>query len=125
MATHDTEAVEATPDPTSEPPFGPSFFLSVLPDRIAIACEAAPRQVPVVWIRLADGTLLDLCHVPALTPRYVVVSAYRDIETCEDMDLVFVPYPFITWVRVALFEPARRRVGFRLTPGTSVHDDET
>jgi hypothetical protein len=124
MEPDETEVAAPTLDPTTEPPFGPSFFLSVLPDRIATACDAQPRQVPVVWIRLADGTLLDLCHVPVLTPRYVVVNAYRDIETCDDMDMVFVPYPFITWVKVALFEPTRRSLGFRLTLDPSVHDDD-
>jgi hypothetical protein len=124
MESDQTDAAEPTFDPTTELPFGPSFFLSVLPDRIAIACEAEPRQVPVVWIRLADGTLLDLCHVPALTPQYIIASAYRDAETCDDMDLMFVPYPLITWVKIALFEPTRRSLGFRLTLEPSVRDDD-
>jgi len=124
METDQTEATAPTLDRITEPPFGPSFFLSVLPDRIAVACDAQPRQVPVVWIRLAEGTLLDLCHVPALTPQYLVASAYRDAETCDDMDIVFVPYPLITWVKIALFEPTRRSLGFRLTPEPSVHDDD-
>jgi hypothetical protein len=104
-----------------EPPFGPSFFASVLPDRVTAACEQEPARVPVVLVRLGDGTLLDLCHVTALTPQYLVTTIYRDPSTCEDMDVIFVPYSFITWVRVALHDRATRPLGFDVSRGAADH----
>lgn len=97
------------------PPFGPAFFATILADRVRAACEGQPEHVPVVELQLADGLTLDLCHVPGIEPQWLAVQAYRDRETCAEMDLVFVPYALITRVRVSMWHPNQRPVGFQLT----------
>lgn len=97
------------------PPFGPAFFATVLGDRIRAACDAQPGHVPVVELHLADGLTLDLCHIPGIEPQWLAVQAYRDRETCDEMDLVFVPYTLITRIAVSMWHPNQRPIGFQLT----------
>lgn len=101
------------------PPFGPAFFATILADRVRAACEGQPEHVPVVELQLADGLTLDLCHVPGIEPQWLAVQAYRDRETCEEMDLVFVPYALITRVTLSMWHPDQRPIGFQLTGPSS------
>jgi len=98
------------------PPFGPEFFAAVLGDRVRTACDGHPEGVPVVELHLADGMTLDLCHIPALERQWLAAQVYRDKETCEEMDLMFVPYGLITRVTVSIWHRSQRPIGFRLTP---------
>jgi hypothetical protein len=97
------------------PPFGPAFFATVLGDRVRAACDGQPEHVPVVELHLADGLTLDLCHILGVEPQWLAVQAYRDRETCEEMDLVFAPYGLITRVTVSMWQPSQRPIGFQLT----------
>jgi hypothetical protein len=102
----------------ASPPFGPAFFATVLNDRVRATCDGHPDAVPVVELHLADGLTLDLCHVPAVEALWLGVAAYRDRETCEDMDLVFVPYTMITRVTISMWHRSQRPIGFSLdVPG--------
>lgn len=96
------------------PPFGPAFFATILADRVRAACEGQPDHVPVVELQLADGLTLDLCHVPGIEPQWLATQAYRDRETCDEMDLVFVPYALIVRVTVSMWHPNERPIGFQL-----------
>lgn len=102
------------------PPFGPAFFATVLADRVRAACDGHPEQVPVVELHLADGLTLDLCHIPGLEAQWLAAEAYRDRETCEEMDLVFVPYGMITRVTVSMWHPSQRPIGFDLAAPPTV-----
>lgn len=64
--------------------------------------------MPVVELHLADGTTLDLCHIPTLTAPRLAVQVYRDRETCEDMDLTFIPYGLIMRVTVSMWHRSSR-----------------
>lgn len=112
------EAAAAAAEPLAAvpggPPFGPAFFATVLADRVRAACDGHPGSVPVVELHLADGLTLDLCHVPAVEAQWLAVVAYRDRETCEEMDLMFVPYGLITRVTVSMWHPNQRPIGFDL-----------
>jgi hypothetical protein len=101
--------------PAVGPPFGPAFFATILVDRVRAACEQQPDHIPVVELQLADGLALDLCHVPGIEPQWLAVQVYRDRETCEEMDLVLVPYALITRVTVSMWHPNQRPIGFQLT----------
>ena len=57
--------------------FGPQCFEQVLPDRVRAACAGHPKRVP------------------ALDPAWFAATVFRDHKTCEDMDLVFVPYAMV------------------------------
>ena len=102
------------PAPMSGFPFGPQFFQQVLPDRVRAACDGHPEHVPVVEFHLADGTTLDVCHVPAIEPVWFAAEVFRDRETCEDMDMVFVPYSVVIRVTVSLRHRSQRPAGFEL-----------
>lgn len=102
--------------PPAGPPFGPAFFAMVLTERVRAACDGQPDHVPVVELQLADGLTLDLCHIPGVQAQWLAVQAYRDRETCQEMDLVFVPYGLITRVTVSMWQPSQRPIGFQLTP---------
>lgn len=96
------------------PPFGPAFFATVLLDRVRAECDGHPDGVPVVDLHLADGSTLDLCHIPAVEPQWLAAQVYRDRETCEEMDLAFVPYGLIMRVTVSVWRRSQRPVGFNL-----------
>lgn len=98
----------------SGPPFGPEFFATVLLDRVRTACDGHPGEVPVVELHLSDGYTLDLCHIPAVDRRWLAAQAYRDRETCEEMDLLFVPYALVARVTVSMWHPRQRPIGFVL-----------
>lgn len=96
--------------------FGPQFFKQVLPDRVRAACAGHPERVPAVELHLADGPTLDLCHVPTVEPAWFAATVFRDHQTCEDMDLVFVPYTMVMRVTILLWPRSQRPAGFALPP---------
>lgn len=98
------------------PPFGPEFFRAVLPDRVGTLCAGQPELTPVVELHLADGYTTDVCHVLSLGPDWLVANVFRDKETCEEMDLIFLPYSLVMRVTVSLHHPAQRPAGFQLSP---------
>ncbi len=125
MADHETtngvtdESV--APDPravqtlsAAGPPFDSAFFVSILGDRVRAACDGHPEAVPVVELHLADGTILDLCHIPGGEVRWLAAKVYRDRETCEEMDLMFVPYGLVTRITVSMWHRNQRAIGFNL-----------
>lgn len=99
------------------PPFAPTFFVTALRERVRAECDGHPEAVPVVELHLADGATLDICHIPAIEPQWLAAQVYRDLETCEEMDLMFVPYGLITRVTVSMWHPSQRRIGFTLGEG--------
>ncbi|MBI4338252.1 MAG: hypothetical protein HY683_10545 [Chloroflexi bacterium] len=92
--------------------FDAEFYRSVLPERVTKECHGRPDSVPVVNLYLANGRTLDLCHIVHLAESWFAVQSFRDAETCDDMDLVFLPYELVTEVTVSLYHPAARRMGF-------------
>ncbi|MBI4200257.1 MAG: hypothetical protein HY535_07280 [Chloroflexi bacterium] len=96
--------------------FDAGFFQQVLPERVALECEGHPESVPVVQVHLANGTVLDLCHIVHLADAWFAVQHFRDARTCADMDTVFLPYGLVAMVTVSLHHPASRRVGFSVQP---------
>jgi len=94
-------------------PSDATFFLTVLGERVRSYCPGAPDDVPVVLLQLADGTRLDLCHVAMLAPRWIGLVVFRDAASCEEMDLVCVPYETIVRVTVSSRPADERRIGFQ------------
>jgi hypothetical protein len=99
------------------PAFGPHFYLSVLPDRVVSQCQGHPDNVPVVNLHLGNGRMLDLCHIVHLTERWFAVQYFRDTETCEDMDVAFLPYDLVVMVTLSLHSADKRRIGFNIEGG--------
>jgi hypothetical protein len=109
-------ATEGTPGPTfpAEPPFGAEFFQTVLRDRVRDSCSDRAEELPVVQLRLADGSTLDLCHIVTVERLWFSVQAFRDPETGDEMDLVFVPYETVTRVTLSMLPQHQRPIGFRV-----------
>lgn len=93
-------------------PFDAAFFGDVLPERVKQQCQGQPENVPVVWLQLADGRVFDVCHIAQFAPAWMALFYYRDTTTCEEMDLVFLPYGLVTTVTVSLHHKAKRPAGF-------------
>src|SRR3989304_7073993 len=92
--------------------FDASFYQNVLPGWVRTQCEARPQQIPVVELRLADATTLDICHIVHLADRWLSVAYFRDSAVCADMDLAFIGYEMVTRVTLSLHDPKARRLGF-------------
>lgn len=109
-------STDANPGPTFPvgPPFGPSFFRTVLKDRVRERCTGREEIVPVVQLRLADGTTFDVCHIPTLKRRWFAVEVFQDAENSEDVDLVFIPYETVTRVTISERSQRERPLGFRV-----------
>ena len=95
-------------------PFDAQFFQTILPDRVQAACPGQGDRVPVVLLDLADGRQLDLCHVDLLTTAWMAVSAFSEKKSCDEMDVVFVPYEMIALVTVSKRKASQRGVGFKI-----------
>lgn len=117
-------AASAAPAPARETggaPFDHRFFLTVLPDRIKTLCPGSREADPTLAMHLADGRVLDVCHIAALAPQWLAVAVFRRPDECEDMDTVLVPYRLIT--SLTLSPPSEAgRVGFRWRSAPAVVD---
>ncbi|HSF15060.1 MAG TPA: hypothetical protein VLK65_05870 [Vicinamibacteria bacterium] len=111
----DSDSVVAQEETTSgrRACFDATFFSGILGERARALCAQKPDRIAVVLLHLADGAVLDLCHIDQLFPDWMAARVYRDPKACERMELVFVPYVFIT--RVTMFLPSvqERRIGFQ------------
>lgn len=96
------------------PAFDAAFFRGVLPGLVKRECAGRPSAVPVVNLHLADGRVLDLCHISHLDAAWFAANHFRDVEACDDMDIALVPYGLVTSVTLSLHAPASRKLGFRL-----------
>ncbi|MBI2166010.1 MAG: hypothetical protein HYU29_06360 [Chloroflexi bacterium] len=94
--------------------FDASFYRETLPERVTVECQSRPDAVPVVNLHLANGQVLDLCHIVHLGDAWLTVQYFRDVQACDDMDLAFLPYGLVTLVTVSLHHPTSRRIGFSL-----------
>ena len=94
--------------------FEPSFYQTVLPDRVRQECGQRPDHVPVVEFRLAGGTTLDVCHIVHLADKWLAVAYFRDSSACQDMDIAFLGYEMVLRVMLSLHDPRARRLGFTL-----------
>lgn len=96
------------------PPFSARFFLTVFRDWIRSKCSERQGEVPVVLIHVADGRVLDLCHIQLITPLWLAVAAYRDAATCKDMNTEFIPFSSICGVTISKREGSNRKIGFHV-----------
>ncbi len=103
----------ATESPLSGPPFDAEFFTTVLAERVSAVCATDPGATSVVLVHLADGTVLDVCHIEQLLPRWMAAMVFRETGDDDEMDLVLVPYALVTRVTISLRPAAQRPIGFR------------
>lgn len=97
------------------PTFNADFFRKVLPEGAATACEGVADSVPVVNVHLANGRVLDLCHIARIAEAWIAVYYYRNASRSYEMDLAFVPYPLVVLVTVSARQATERKMGFTLS----------
>ena len=52
-----------------------------------------------------------VCHVMQLAEKWLTVAHFRDPETCDDMDVCFLPYELVVRINVSLHHPAGPQAG--------------
>jgi len=97
------------------PIFNAEFFRKILPDGAAKVCEIVADSVPVVNVHLANGRVLDLCHIAHVGEAWIAAYYYRDASRSYEMDLAFVPYPLVVLVTISARQAAERKMGFALS----------
>jgi len=105
--------------------FGPSFFLGHLGGFVRDRCPDPKENLPTVVVRLADGEALDVCHIIAVSPRWVML-AVRDAANHRDgMAVELVPYEMIRHVRIVTRHAEGPSIGFSQTRPPEVIKPET
>lgn len=104
---------------TAGVPFGPGFFSTAFRERVGKLCKERPGDATVVLVQLADGRVLDLCHIELLTPLWMMAAVFRDGSDCREMDTALVPYEMITRITLSRRKATKRRLGFQLEKSTA------
>ena len=93
--------------------FDSDFYATVLPDLIKSECAAEPGSVPVVELRLSDGTTLDVCHILALGPGWLAAACYSSDGPPAALTTEFVRHELVMRITVSMQgAPARHQLGF-------------
>lgn len=102
------------PGPEAGLPFAARFFLTHLRGFVLDRCPSPDMGLPRVELHLADGEVLDLCHVIAVTQAWVALAVNEETGGREHrrMRTELVPYAFIVRVTVRTTAPDAAHVGF-------------
>ncbi len=110
--------------PAEGPPFGAGFFSTAFRERVGTLCRQRPDEAAVVLVQLADGCVLDVCHIELITRRWMMAAVFRDGADCEGMDTALVPYGMITRITFSRRKASERRLGFQLEKSISTVEHE-
>ena len=93
-------------------PFGPSFFLGYLARFVRDHCPDPAEKLPVVQLVLADGAIVNVCHIIGVSAKWVMVAA-RDMAAHQDeMAVELLPYPLIQRVSIRARRGESASIGF-------------
>jgi hypothetical protein len=92
--------------------FGPSFFLHHLNRFVRDRCPETSEDLPLVQIRLGDGSILEICHIVSVSPRWVMVAIDDPASTRDRVSVVFVPYESIRRIDITTRQAAGDAIGF-------------
>ena len=95
-------------------PFGPSFFLRQLRAFVRDRCPDPSEALPSVQIHLAEGDIIEVCHVIGIAPRWIALAAIEEHRAtgAPTMRTEVIPYALISRVTVRPFRPEPGCVGF-------------
>lgn len=106
-------------------PFGPSFFLGHLGRFVRDHCPDATEKLPGVQVRLADGEILDLCHIIGVSPRWVMLAVRNTASHSDGMAIELVPFERIMGVRIGTPRAEGTFVGFAQSQAPKIIEAET
>lgn len=104
--------------------FDQTFYATFLPDLVKAECAVQPGTVPVVELRLVDGTTLDVCHIPYLGPGWLAAACYPAQAPSAALTTEFVRYDLVTRITVSLQESQTRQLGFDLARNSAARSIE-
>lgn len=95
-------------------PFGPAFFLKHLAGFVRDRCPTPAEALPHVRLHLADGEVLELCHVIALAPHWVAFAVVEAGEGAGNrpMHTELVPYQMLVRVVIRASPVRGSHIGF-------------
>ena len=105
--------------------FGPSFFLGQLGRFVRDHCPAPEEHLPLVQLRLADGQILDLCHIIGVSPRWVMLAVRDASAHPSDMVIDLVPFQSIQRVTIRARHTEGATVGFLQSQPPAIMEAET
>lgn len=94
--------------------FGPSFFVGQLRAFIRARCPDPSEALPSVQLHLAEGDILEVCHIIGLAPRWLALAAIEMERSVASprMRTEIIPYWHITRITVRPVRPEPGLVGF-------------
>lgn len=97
-------------------PFGPSFFLGQLRGFGRDRCPDPDEGLPVVKLYLADGDVLDVCHIIGASPRWIALAVNETERSSGErpMRTELVPYSLVSRVVIRTTRHEGPHVGFDL-----------
>jgi hypothetical protein len=105
--------------------FGPSFFLGQLGRFVRDHCPSPDEHLPMVEIRLADGQMLDLCHIVGVSPHWVMLAVRDAASRQHEMAIELVPFEMIRGVRIRPRHAEGGTVGYSQSHTPAIIEAET
>ena len=102
--------------PASPFVFGPEFFLTHLRSFVRERCPTPADALPLVQVHLGSGEVLDLCHVVAISDRWVALAVREEARGAAEMRMhtSLTPYELICRVEIRDRAAGASRMGFNL-----------
>jgi hypothetical protein len=96
-------------------PFGPAFFLQHLTAFVRERCPDPKESLPLLHLHLADGEILDVCHIIGLSRLWIAVAVIEGTGegSKRRMRTELVPYVHIARVTIRSAASGDGTVGFR------------
>jgi len=97
-------------------PFGPGFFLKQLGAFIRDRCPDPETNLPGLYLHLADGAVLDVCHIIGIAPAWVALAVRQEDRQSSGptMRTELVPYSMVVRVTIRAGQHGEAHIGFDL-----------
>ena len=97
-------------------PFGPAFFLKQLAAFLRDRCPDTEAKLPGLYLHLADGEVLDVCHIIGIAPAWVALAVRQEDrqESEPSMRTELIPYSMVVRVTIRAGHHGEAPIGFDL-----------
>jgi hypothetical protein len=95
-------------------PFGPRFFATQLRAFIRDRCPDLRSALPELELHLADGQVLDVCHIMVIAPAWIGIAVYErsPSQGARRMRTEIVPYAMISRITISTDRASGGPLGF-------------
>jgi hypothetical protein len=97
-------------------PFGPGFFLRQLGAFLTDRCPEPEAKLPGLFLHLADGEVLDVCHIIGIAPGWVALAVRQEERQATEstMRTELIPYSMVVRVTIRAGHHGEAPIGFDL-----------